>query len=51
MLQTKQIIALILAIITSLILSTQQGIFTVFASESSPYDSGYDREIRTITVN
>jgi hypothetical protein len=39
---SMQIIALILAMIISLILSTQQAMFAVVASESSPYDSGYD---------
>jgi hypothetical protein len=42
MLQNKQIMALIIAIVTSLTLSTQTVKFDVFASESSPYDSGYD---------
>jgi hypothetical protein len=42
MVESKQIVALIVATIISLILSTQQSMFAVFASESSPYDSGYD---------
>jgi hypothetical protein len=42
MFQSKQIVTLMVAIIISLILSTQQAMFTVFASESSPYNSGYD---------
>lgn len=42
MFQGKQIVTLMVGIVISLIRSTQQAMFTVFASESSPYNSGFD---------
>ena len=41
---SMQIIALLLTMIISLLLNTQQAIFAIFVSKSSPYDSGYNHD-------